>query len=76
MVFKSLQEMRTALIDRMKENELKDRLLEFSRDRLKSLMIWATGKRRHSETKEQMADLILKFSTENAVKRMLAKVTI
>ena len=75
MVFKSFQEMRTALIDRLKENELKDRLLEFKRSKLVSLMIRAIGKRRHSETKEQMADLILRFTSEQTVKRIIGTTT-
>ena len=76
MVYKSFQELKVALIGRLTNGELKDRLLSFNRKKLKSLMVRATGKRRHSETKQQMADFILKYTSEQTVRRMLAFTTV
>jgi len=60
----------------MKDGLMKRELLSLGRNKLRTVMLRATGKRRHTETKEEMAAIILKNTNAQTVRRILAHTTI
>jgi len=68
MLFTTFAEMKSGLIKR--------ELLSLKRNKLRSVMLRATGKRRHNETKEDMAAIILKNTNAQTVRQILAHTTI
>ena len=68
MLFTTFAEMKSGLIKR--------ELLSLKRNKLRTVMLRATGKRRHTETKEEMAAIILKNTNAQTVRQILAHTTI
>jgi len=63
--------MKTINFSNLKEEFYKKKLLKLRREHLRLCMLRATGKRRRQETKEEMAEHIVKFSTSNSIERIL-----
>lgn len=67
MVFANFTELKRGLVKR--------ELLGFTRNKLRSLMLRATGRRRHSQTKEEMADIIMRYTPIQTVQRIIGTTT-
>jgi len=67
MLFKTFEALRTGLVEQ--------ELLSLRRNKLRTVMLRATGKRRHSQTKEEMIAIIMGNTNVQTVRRILAYTT-